>query len=100
MQFCDWFRHRSGKNSMTAFRFFCFRCLIFIVLGAIAAGIAYMLMLRGVFTPLGARIRGLFLEAQKTGNPLVDSVAEHQPSSPRAYEMYLHKARFLAVAGI
>lgn len=50
--------------------------------------------------PLGARIRGLFLEAVKTGNPLVDSVAEHQPANDQAYEMYLHKARYLAAVGL
>ena len=26
----------------------------------------------------------------KTGNPLVDSVAEHQPARPEAYWHYLH----------
>ena len=44
----------------------------------------------GYFGPLGARIRGLFVKHTRTGNPLVDSVAEHQPASEAAYKQYLH----------
>jgi dolichyl-diphosphooligosaccharide---protein glycosyltransferase len=44
----------------------------------------------GHFGPLGARIRGLFVKHTRTGNPLVDSVAEHQPASSAAYKQYLH----------
>lgn len=36
------------------------------------------------FAPLSSRVRGLFVK-HRTGNPLVDSVAEHQATSPRAY---------------
>jgi dolichyl-diphosphooligosaccharide--protein glycosyltransferase len=53
----------------------------------------------GYFGPLSSRIRSLFLEHTRTGNPLVDSVAEHQPARAEAYEQYLHKARFLAPIG-
>ena len=35
------------------------------------------------------RVAALFVEHTKTGNPLVDSVAEHQPGSPDAYWTYL-----------
>ncbi len=31
----------------------------------------------------------MFVKHTKTGNPLVDSVAEHQPASPDAYKQYL-----------
>ncbi len=34
-------------------------------------------------------MRGLFVKHTKTGNPLVDSVAEHQPASEQAYKQYL-----------
>ena len=34
-------------------------------------------------------MRGLFVKHTKTGNPLVDSVAEHQPASPDSYKNYL-----------
>ncbi|KAJ1459844.1 STT3 subunit of Oligosaccharyl transferase [Pelagophyceae sp. CCMP2097] len=36
---------------------------------------------RGYFGPLSSRVRGLFVKHTRTGNPLVDSVAEHQPAS-------------------
>lgn len=38
--------------------------------------------------------------ATRTGNPLVDSVAEHQPSSPGAYYQFLDRACFLAPFGL
>ena len=44
----------------------------------------------GYFGPLSSRVRGLFVQHTRTGNPLVDSVAEHQPASAGAYFQYLH----------
>ena len=44
----------------------------------------------GYFGPLSSRVRGLFVQHTRTGNPLVDSVAEHQPASPAAYYQYLN----------
>jgi dolichyl-diphosphooligosaccharide--protein glycosyltransferase len=44
---------------------------------------------RGYFGPISARVRGLFVKHTKTGNPLVDSVAEHQPANNSAYFQYL-----------
>lgn len=49
----------------------------------------------GYFGPLSSRIRGLFVQHTRTGNPLVDSVAEHQPASARAYYQYLHNVYML-----
>merc|ERR1711920_551025 len=50
--------------------------------------------------PLGARIRGLFLVAIKTGNPLVDSVAEHQPGNEQSYDSFLGNSRYVALVGL
>ena len=44
----------------------------------------------GFFGPLSSRVRGLFVTHTRTGNPLVDSVAEHQPATADAYWHYLH----------
>jgi len=44
----------------------------------------------GYFGPLSSRIRGLFVQHTKTGNPLVDSVAEHQPANAGIYASYLN----------
>ena len=54
---------------------------------------------KGYFGPLSSRVRGLFVKHTKTGNPLVDSVAEHQPASSRAYFQYLHHVCSLAPIG-
>lgn len=58
--------------------------LIFKVLavgGAVVAVIVAVLWPTGYFGPLSSRVRGLFVTHTRTGNPLVDSVAEHQPAS-------------------
>jgi len=99
LECCDAYRRRRAKG-MTAVRFCCFRICVFCCVGLVVAVTSYGLVLLGFFAPLGARIRGLFLEAVKTGNPLVDSVAEHQPTSKSAYEMYLNSPRYMAVVGI
>jgi dolichyl-diphosphooligosaccharide--protein glycosyltransferase len=54
----------------------------------------------GYFGPISSRVRGLFVEHTKTGNPLVDSVAEHQPASTQAYFQYLNVVCFLAPVGL
>jgi dolichyl-diphosphooligosaccharide---protein glycosyltransferase len=54
----------------------------------------------GYFGPISSRVRGLFVEHTKTGNPLVDSVAEHQPASTQAYFQYLNNVVYLAPVGL
>jgi len=54
------------------------------------AALALLLYPTGFFGPLSSRIRGLFVKHTKTGNPLVDSVAEHQPASAGIYNNYLN----------
>jgi len=59
----------------------------------------FFLAPKGYFGPLSSRVRGLFVKHTKTGNPLVDSVAEHQAASPKAYFQYLHHVCSLAPIG-
>merc|ERR1712130_547680 len=54
----------------------------------------------GYFGPLSSRIRGLFVKHTRTGNPLVDSVAEHQPGSSDAYWQYLYYMCYAAPIGL
>ena len=63
---------------------------VFGALGAVAAAVVACLYPTGYFGPLSARISGLFVKHTRTGNPLVDSVAEHQPANAGAYMQYLH----------
>ena len=51
-----------------------------------ASGAAYLQYTMGYFGPPSARVRGLFVKHTRTGNPLVDSVAEHQPANAQAYQ--------------
>mmetsp|Transcript_3962 Transcript_3962/g.8643 ORF Transcript_3962/g.8643 Transcript_3962/m.8643 type:complete len:996 (+) Transcript_3962:177-3164(+) len=54
----------------------------------------------GYFGPISSRVRGLFVKHTKTGNPLVDSVAEHQAASKEAYFQYLNQITYIAPVGI
>lgn len=69
--------------------------------GAAAIGlcIGYLLADAGYFGPISSRVRGLFVEHTKTGNPLVDSVAEHQPANAGAYLQYLDVLVYLTPVG-
>merc|ERR1719266_1009158 len=75
------------------------RLLVFGIAGAALAVVVSILLPMGYFGPLSARIRGLFVKHTRTGNPLVDSVAEHQPASQQAYFQYLHYLFYAAPIG-
>eukprot|EP00662_Eupelagonemidae_sp_cell21_P009217 gene9217-53638_t len=81
---CDVVRRRR-KYPMSPSEFFMFRAGVF---GAAALAVA---VVWGLMFQLGWHT--------KTGNPLVDSVAEHQATSPQAFEQYLHHALPLAKIG-
>lgn len=72
-----------------------------VVLGAALATlpVAYWLYTAGYFGPISSRVRGLFVKHTKTGNPLVDSVAEHQAASAQAYFQYLNIICYIAPVG-
>mmetsp|Transcript_18892 Transcript_18892/g.25991 ORF Transcript_18892/g.25991 Transcript_18892/m.25991 type:complete len:967 (-) Transcript_18892:158-3058(-) len=61
-----------------------------IIAGIIGLAVILFVAPTGYFGPISSRVRGLFVKHTKTGNPLVDSVAEHQPASGKAYYTYLH----------
>jgi len=75
------------------------RMKVFGVAGAALAVLVAILLPTGYFGPLSSRVRGLFVKHTRTGNPLVDSVAEHQPASPQAYWQYLHYSVYCAPVG-
>ncbi|KAL7508596.1 hypothetical protein ACHAXN_005670 [Cyclotella atomus] len=65
----------------------------------LGAAVVVVLYPPGYFGPISSRVRGLFVKHTKTGNPLVDSVAEHQAAKPEAYEQYLGLLMKLAPVG-
>jgi hypothetical protein len=52
----------------------------------------------GYVWDIGTRIKSLFVEHTKTGNPLVDSVAEHQSTPDSVYMQYMHSVYHAAKA--
>lgn len=96
LQVCEIIRKKNNLSRMEAWK-------LRIQLGAGCAGVGLILVFAlapaGYFGPLSSRVRGLFVQHTRTGNPLVDSVAEHQPASTQAYFQYLHHVCTLAPIG-
>eukprot|EP00045_Choanoeca_perplexa_P015143 m.184178 g.184178 ORF g.184178 m.184178 type:complete len:527 (+) comp16902_c0_seq1:1868-3448(+) len=70
------------------------------VAGAVGVVVLAVVVPEGYFGPLSARIRGLFVQHTRTGNPLVDSVAEHQATRPEMYFQYFHMTVFVGPVGL
>ncbi len=68
--------------------------------GTVAVAVLAAVIPTGYFGPLSVRVRSLFIKHTRTGNPLVDSVAEHQPASADAYWHHLHYTVYLAPLGL
>ncbi|KAG5466696.1 hypothetical protein LSCM1_00867 [Leishmania martiniquensis] len=66
------------------------RVRVFSAMAGVAALAIAVLAPTGYFGPLTARVRALFVQHTRTGNPLVDSVAEHSPVSRDAMWIFLH----------
>lgn len=83
----------AAAKGLTSFRdVLRFRFRTAATVGAVAAAVIAVLVPSGFFGPLSIRVRSLFIPHTRTGNPLVDSVAEHQPATPDAYYQFLHNA--------
>lgn len=76
------------------------RIKLLLVAGVIAVSVLFYLGKGGYLGKVTARVAGLFMKHTKTGNPLVDSVAEHQAASPQAYHQYLQSCILMAPAGL
>jgi dolichyl-diphosphooligosaccharide--protein glycosyltransferase len=87
LAYCDAQRR---KHKMKAKEFVMMRIRTFALLVAALVAVAFVLAQMGYFGPLSSRIRGLFVKHTKTGNPLVDSVAEHQPANAGMYKSHLN----------
>jgi hypothetical protein len=63
------------------------------VAGVVGVALLALILPAGYFGPLSSRVRGLFVKHTRTGNPLVDSVAEHQPASAQVCLFFLIMGR-------
>ncbi|PWV12322.1 putative oligosaccharyl transferase subunit [Trypanosoma cruzi] len=66
------------------------RARVFMITCGVLVLAAALLAPQGYFGPLSSRVRALFVQHTRTGNPLVDSVAEHMPTSADAFWSYFH----------
>lgn len=92
----EWHRRRNKLNNLDVWKL---RISVFSAAGILVLSIGYLLAPTGYFGPISSRVRALFVKHTKTGNPLVDSVAEHQPASPDAYMQYLDQLIYIAPVG-
>jgi len=99
IELCEEIRRRR-KKPMSFTEMWKLRFMVFGSAAAVALVLIYMLLPTGYFGPLSSRVRGLFVKHTKTGNPLVDSVAEHQAAKPEAYQQYLRHALYLSPFGL
>ena len=92
------FVHVQSKK-MGEREFSIFKRRMFVYGAAGVCALLFAIVQSGKVGPLSARVRGLFVPHTRTGNPLVDSVAEHQPGTPDAYWRYLHYSYYVAPLG-
>jgi len=87
------------KKNLTRLEAWKLRFEIFFTAFIVVVAILTLLIPKGYFGPISSRVRGLFVKHTKTGNPLVDSVAEHQPADNSAYFRYLQHLCLFAPFG-
>ncbi len=97
VEFCQILKRRWN---LTPDQLHSLRKKVVVVTGALAVVAIAVILPTGYFGPLSSRVRGLFVRHTRTGNPLVDSVAEHQPASAGAYMQYLYLCYFLSPFGL
>ncbi|KAH9597423.1 Oligosaccharyl transferase [Trypanosoma melophagium] len=93
LHFSEIVRRRAGV-SIRSVKSLQIRARVFMLTLAALVLIALLLAPQGYFGPLSSRVRALFVAHTRTGNPLVDSVAEHQPASSASLWTYLHICYF------
>jgi dolichyl-diphosphooligosaccharide--protein glycosyltransferase len=96
LQFCEVCIRRNKMTRKDAWKF---RVKVISITTAIGVAAMIILTPTGYFGPISSRVRGLFVKHTKTGNPLVDSVAEHQPAKANSYFQYLQHFCTLAPLG-
>ena len=86
IQYCQ---YKIKAKTMTNNQAWKFRVKVFFMVCLVLILSVKLFIPKGYFGPISARVRGLFVTHTKTGNPLVDSVAEHQPADSLSYFRYL-----------
>ena len=98
-QVLEFVNQQRRKHSLSVGQTAALLCKVAVPIGVVLLLVASYLHSTGYFGPLTARVRGLFVKHTRTGNPLVDSVAEHQPGSTQAYQSYMHHVYHIVPIG-
>lgn len=90
----------NGGKGMTSSQWMSIKIQAVVGAGIAALVVLYLILPDGFIGPLSARVRGLFVAHTKTGNPLVDSVAEHQATPMDVYFKYFHVMHYFGPVGM
>eukprot|EP00039_Didymoeca_costata_P005752 m.84217 g.84217 ORF g.84217 m.84217 type:complete len:750 (-) comp12958_c0_seq2:72-2321(-) len=71
----------------------------FVAIGAMIGFVIFSKISTGEFWAMSARVRALFIQHTRTGNPLVDSVAEHRSPGFGVFLYYLHSLFYFCLVG-
>lgn len=99
-QMCEWFKERAPLRYTTAGAIWSLRFTVFSVAGAIFTVAVAVVVPAGYFGPLSSRVRALIIQVPMTGNPLVDSVAEHRGTDLEDFWEFLGFTMLLMPIGI
>jgi len=93
-----WFIEQS-RSKLSPAQFSAYRIQVLAVAGGIGALIFAGFLQMGYLGAFSNRVRSLFIKHTRTGNPLVDSVAEHQATDPAVFVTYFHQMYYIGMAG-
>jgi len=99
MQMLEYVEVQRRRKKLSFKQVLLLRLKVAVPCGLVLLMLAAALYPTGYFGPLSARVRSLFVKHTRTGNPLVDSVAEHQPANEQAYQHYLSHIYSIAPIG-
>ena len=97
LQYCEYIKRQKKLSRAQTWQL---RIKVALIALLAAVIVVRLIVPSGYFGPISARVRGLFVKHTKTGNPLVDSVAEHQPANDGAYYKYGHNIYYVAPIGL
>ena len=86
-------------NNQDDNKFKTFRNSAIMAMAGVGLVLFYILHSLGYVAPLSNRVRSLFIPHTHTGNPLVDSVAEHQSTPNTVYWHYFHVTCYFGPIG-
>mmetsp|Transcript_42480 Transcript_42480/g.83368 ORF Transcript_42480/g.83368 Transcript_42480/m.83368 type:complete len:657 (+) Transcript_42480:38-2008(+) len=100
MQVLSFASYVAKKRKLTSSQIWRITYLCSIVVVAVLAVLGKHLIDSGKIWEFSVRVKSLFIPHTKTGNPLVDSVAEHQSTPSSFYDTYLHHTYYISPFGI